>query len=269
MNPLQGDRWHQLNGRCHSWTVITTSCCITLRLRQTTTYLGEDITRSCSPVIGDVSPTCWCLAGTWLTVTLLNAWLETPCQSPIPAPLTTFWGAIFPHESSARSVTLLCDCPIFNTTMSSTCLAYAPKYFEARRQFTNKMLLWGNKTACPKTNHSLGTPSQNCLSFQCQGQRCPLRSTQAVFEWKETERRDQGQDFQAGTKDQELSQLRSTSDQRNIPLCSNNAHSTPLQRWPPKILRLCSVALLVCWRLKQNEMCVLKSLYKLHCIEHK
>ena len=58
---------------------------------------------------------------TWLTVTVPNAWLETPCQSPIPAPLTTFWAAIFPHESSARSVTLLCDCPIFNTTMSPTC----------------------------------------------------------------------------------------------------------------------------------------------------
>ena len=58
---------------------------------------------------------------TWLTVTVPNAWLETPCQSPIPAPLTTFWAAIFPHESSARSVTLLCDCPIFDTTMSPTC----------------------------------------------------------------------------------------------------------------------------------------------------
>ena len=32
---------------------------------------------------------------------------------------------------------------------------------------------------------------------------------------------DQGQDFQDGTKDQELSQLRSTSDQRNILFCNS------------------------------------------------
>ena len=77
--------------------------------------------------------------------------------------------AIFPHESSARSVTLLCDCPIFNTTMSSTCLLYVP----GKASIQNiKLVLAGNKTACPATNHSLGTPSQSCLSSQCQGQRC-------------------------------------------------------------------------------------------------
>ena len=67
-----------------------------------------------------------------------------------------------PCSATALYLTPPCHLPTF-PTLSNT------------RQGVNSpaSCSWGgNKTACPATNHSLGTPSQSCLSSQCQGQRC-------------------------------------------------------------------------------------------------
>ena len=67
-----------------------------------------------------------------------------------------------PCSATALYLTPPCHPPTFPTLSS-------------RRQGVNSpaSCSWGgNKTACPATNHSLGTPSQSCLPSQCQGQRC-------------------------------------------------------------------------------------------------
>ena len=46
------------------------------------------------------------------------------------------------------------------------------------------------KGQSPRVNHSLGTPSSNCLYSQCQGQSCPRKIMQSLFGSKdETERK--------------------------------------------------------------------------------
>ena len=96
------------------------------------------------------------------------------------------------------------------------------KYVKKLKEYTQVDVF--SKKKCLKSNQMLHCPPERAPVHNHNNATCYEKikgNDGIVIKRKIKEGSDQGQDFQDGTKDQELSQLRSTSDQRNILFCNS------------------------------------------------
>ena len=172
---------------------IITSCCNYVRRRQTDSEASRD-NQAVPPIIQphDITTNMLtyvsrqsCEPGSW-------QWLSPMRDLSHPA---TFYSRQ-PHDLLAapfsRMIRLLGPLPWAATALYLTPQCHPPPSF---LRLAGKVSIQVNprdqqKGQSPRVNHSLGTPSSNCLYSQCQGQSRPRKIMRSLFGSKDkTERR--------------------------------------------------------------------------------